>query len=583
MANVLPIAASGAPQRREAALVLDNGIDRVDWIDIGGRLVGANDVGQRALGLSAAQCCAGLDWVTLWSPDHRMAAAEHLQCCRTGGASRFTAASGPADDLVWWDVVISRVTVNAIVAQARDITRARAIEEGFRQRTRHDELTGLLNRSAFKEAMGTEIAARAAVGGSGMVLMLDLDNFKFINDTMGHDTGDRVLQAVAKGLQSVVGHDEYLARLGGDEFVILLPTVGDSDSLRERAEAINTRLSEPIDLQGRSLTIRASIGAVQFPKHGSVAVDLMKNADIALYAAKSFGRGGYVQFVPAMAGPMKRRAAAMAAVRDAIAHERVTAFYQPVIDLASGRLHGFEATLHVLQESGCSLSEPDIRMVQDDVDLACVLGGRLLTRLMTDINHWRASGFTLPRIAVNVAAAEFRSGNYAESFLRQLSAAGLSPALFDVEVAETVFVGRGTDYVAAALKTLSAAGVRVSLDAFGTGPASLSNLKQLPVDAIKIDQSFVEDIETDAADDAIVRAIIGIANGFGIGLGAEGISTPGQARMLRALGCDTGQGGLFGDAGAFETILPLLRHCQSSATIGGHPTPNPYFADAGAQ
>ena len=583
MGHVLPVAASAALQQRGAAHVLDNGIDRVDWIDIGGRLVGANDVGRRALGLSAAQCGAGLDWLALWSPDHRMAAAEHLQRCRSGGASRFTAASGPADDPVWWDVVISRVTANVIVAQARDITRARAIEEGFRQRTRHDELTGLLNRSAFKEAMGTEIAARAAVGGSGMVLMLDLDNFKFINDTMGHDTGDRVLLAVAKGLQSVVGDNEYLARLGGDEFAMLLPTVGTSDSLRERAEAINTRLSEPIDLQGRSLTIRASIGAVQFPKHGNAAVDLMKNADIALYAAKSFGRGGYVQFVPAMAGPMKRRAAAIAAVREAIAQDRVTAFYQPVVDLASGRLHGFEATPHVLQDSGYPLSEPDIRMVQDDVDLAHVLGGRLLTRLITDIDHWRASGFTLPRIAVNVAAAEFRSGNYAERFLQQLSVAGLSPALFDVEVAETVFVGRGTDYVAAALKTLSAAGVRVSLDAFGTGPASLSNLKRLPVDAIKIDQSFVEDIETDAADDAIVRAIIGIANGFGIGLGAEGISTPGQARMLRALGCDTGQGGLFGDAGAFETILPLLRDCQSSATIDEHSTLNPYFADTGAQ
>ena len=188
---------------------------------------------------------------------------------------------------------------------------------------------------------------------------------------------------------------------------------------------------------------------------------------------------------------------------------------------------------------------------------------------MADAQRWRASGLLLTRVAINVAAAEFRSGTYAERFLQQLAASGLPPTMFDIEVAETVFASRGTDYVAAALKTLNEAGVRVALDAFGTGAGSLANLKRLPVDGIKIDESFVEGVESSSADGAIVRAIIGIATGFNIALGAEGISTPGQARTLRALGCDTGQGDLFGGPGSFETVLPLLRNCQFSTAIAG--------------
>ena len=562
--------------------LIDNGIDRIDWVDRNGCVIDINAVGRRTLGLTAAQG-AGLDWLTLWSSDQQAVAADHLDHCHAGVAGRFTAASGPDNDRVWWDVVISQRPDQTILVQARDITRARAIEDGFRQRTRHDDLTGLLNRSAFKDALSQTIAEHAMTGRSGMVLMLDLDNFKFINDTMGHDTGDRVLQSVAKALLAVVGPEDRLARLGGDEFAVLLPTVGDSDTLRARAEAINARLRQPVEIEGRSLLTRASIGAVQFPKHGSVAVDLLKNADIALYAAKSFGRGGYVQFVPAMAGPMRRRAAAIAAVRSAIADDRVDAFYQPVIDLASGQLHGFEASLHVFEASGRVLSAAELALVQDDIDLAEQLGNRLLKRLTDDARQWHTSGLALTRIAVNVAAAEFRSGNYADRFLAQLSVAGLPPALFDIEVAETVLTGRGTDYVAAALKTLSAAGVGVSLDAFGTGPASLSNLKRLPVNAIKIDQSFVEGVENDPADGAIVRAIIGIASGFGIALGAEGVSTQGQARMLRALGCDTGQGGLFGEAGAFETTLPLLRDRQPVAAVAAHIAVNCHLAEEGQE
>lgn len=263
-------------------------------------------------------------------------------------------------------------------------------------------------------------------------------------------------------------------------------------------------------------------------------------------------------FVPSMNGPIRRRAAAAAAVREALAENRVEAFYQPMIDLASGGLLGFEAKLHVILPDGLVMPSREVAACKEDVDLARAIGERILSKVTDDAKRWRDSGLSLTHIAVNACAAEFRNGDFAERFLKRLHIAGLPPELFELEVAETVFASRGTDYVAAAIKVLSAAGVKVLLDDFGTGPASLSHLKRLPVSRIKIDKSFINTIEHDAGDGAIVRAMIGLANGFGIGLAADGVSTDGQARMLAGLGCKIGQGDFFGRAGSAAAAASML-------------------------
>lgn len=526
--------------------LFENGIDRIDWIDKDGSLAGINDAGDRSLGgLARLQC--GAPWIKLWASEAQPAVAAQLEIANANGSTRFSAVSDLGGHRMWWDVVLS-VVVGGLIAQARDVSAMLATMDEYRQRARHDGLTGLLNRTALRDTLSIEIGRSEATGRGGAVLMLDLDNFKFINDTLGHDVGDQILQAVAYGLREVVGDSGSLARLGGDEFAVVLPRVDSLDELRAIVESLLERLASPVESKKQILHPRASVGAALFPKHGKTPSELLKNADIALYAAKSFGRGGYVVFVPSMNGPIRRRAAAAAALRDALAENRVDAIYEPMIDLVSGSLLGFEAKLHVILSDASVMPSHDVALCNEDVDLARAIGGRILAKVTADAKRWRASGLALTHIAVNACAAEFRTGDYAERFLKRLHDAGLPPELFEVEVAETVFASRGTDYVATAIKALSTAGVKILLDDFGTGPASLSHLKRLPVSGIKIDESFIGAIEYDASDGAVVRAMIGLANGFGIGLAANGVSTAGQAQMLANLGCKSGQGDLFGRA-----------------------------------
>ena len=543
--------------------IFENGIDRIDWIAADGTLTGVNDAGDRALGGLAGQYRGG-PWLALWAAEAQTVVAAHVALAESSGSTRFSAASDLGGRRLWWDVVLSRAA-DGLVAQARDVSDMRSTMDEYRRRAQHDGLTGLLNRAALKDMLTLEIGRSEATGRGGAVLMLDLDNFKLINDTLGHDVGDQILQAVADGLREVVGDRGFLARLGGDEFTIVLSGVSNLDDLREIVESLLERLSRPVESKNRVLHPRASIGAALFPKHGKTPSDLLKNADVALYAAKSFGRGGYVLFVPSMNGPIRRRAAAAAAVRDALAENRVDAFYQPMFDLASGGLVGFEAKLHVILPDGHVMPSREVATCNEDVDLAQAIGARIFAKVTDDAKRWRDSGLSLTHIAVNACAAEFRNGDYAERFLKRLQDAGLPPELFEVEIAETVFASRGTDNVATAIKTLGHAGVRILLDDFGTGPASLSHLKRLPVSGIKIDGSFIEAVEHDASDGAIVRAMIGLANGFGIGLAADGVSTAGQAKLLAGLGCKFGQGDLFGRASSAAVAASMLAGHTRSA------------------
>lgn len=542
---------------------LDNGIDRVDRISADGRLIEMNAAGRDRLDVTLAEN-PNSRWAELWAPDQQAFVMEQLGLALAGQPTRFTASSVGVSGISWWDVVLSRAPGDGAIAQARDVTDVKNSEADYRFRARHDGLTGLLNRTSLKDQIDLEVARSVAAATTGAVLMLDLDNFKLINDTLGHDAGDAVLKSVASSLAEVLDPRCSVARLGGDEFAIILPEIADLDAVRYIVEAVLERLGRPIEYNGRTLNARASIGAALLPKHGRSAAELLKHADIALYAAKAFGRGGYVMFVPSMGGPIRRRAAAAAMVRAALAENRVESIYEPMVELHSGRLLGFEAKLQLRLPDGSAMDPVAITPVYDDVELAQQLGGRILTRVTEDARSWRNAGLAVTRIAVNASAAEFRAGDYAERFLARIAQFDLPASLFEIEIAETVFAGRGTDYVASALAKLSAAGVRVSLDAFGTGPASLSHLKRLPVSGIKIDQSFVEAVESDAGDSAIVRAMIGLANGFGISLGADGVTTLGQAQTLRNLGCEVGQGMLFGAAAPASAMGEMLAAARTA-------------------
>jgi EAL domain-containing protein (putative c-di-GMP-specific phosphodiesterase class I) len=283
-----------------------------------------------------------------------------------------------------------------------------------------------------------------------------------------------------------------------------------------------------------------------FPKQGSSASELLKNADIALYAAKSFGRGGFSTYVRSMGSSLLKRASALDAVRDALKFHRMEAYYQPKIALGSKLIEGFEAIPRLRFENGQTIPDVVVRQAMDDIDVARLVGDRMFDRVTEDVRAWLEAGVNVAHVALNTSAADFRAGDFAKRFLDRLARTELNAELFEIEVSETVLAGRNTDYVATALADLADAGVRVALDDFGTGASSIVQLKHMPFDSIKIDQSIVHSLATDNRDEAIVKAMIGFADGLGIRTAAAGIQSAKQLETLKAMGCHTGQGDLWG-------------------------------------
>ena len=471
------------------------------------------------------------------------AAGEAFKSC-------FRLRPGADSDWRWLAVDGRRLTdqhgaPRRLILSIRDITERRIADERVRWAATHDSLTRLPNRSLFQERLNEALAHAAATAGKVGLLLLDVDEFKRINDSLGHIAGDALLKELSKRLQATVGSDALVARLAGDEFVILLEQVASVDAMEAIAHAVLDRLRQPFSYEGRTLDCRASIGASLFPDHAADPVELFKHADIALYTAKKAGRGGLELFRPEMRADMQRRISMLHLAREALDSRQVFPFYQPKVDLVSGRIIGFEALLRWRHAQGIQ-PPATIAAAFEEFELAVGLGQRMFECVLADMQRWRRQGIDFGHVAINVSAAEFRSGDLAERMLSGLQAAGISPDLLELEVTETVFLGSGSGDVERALKALSEAGVRIALDDFGTGYASLSHLKQFPVDILKIDRSFVRNLETNASDAAIVSTVITLGQSLGIAIVAEGIETPAQADYLRSRGCAFGQGYMYG-------------------------------------
>lgn len=500
-------------------------------------------------------------WLAQWADQSKPLAIKTLAQARSDGAARATLAMSDATGgVASWDVVLSRMSgSDAVLSVARDVSERMSLEVQLRRVAYQDGLTGLLNRVALRERLDEQICVATGSQGSVAVLMLDLDNFKLINDTLGHDAGDAVLIETAARLRATVPSENLVGRLGGDEFAVIVASDKPCARATFLAEDLLEALRRPVTYKGRVLDTRASIGIATFPDHGTDASELLKNADIALYAAKSFGRGAFTTYVPSMGNTLRKRASTIATVREAIAQHRLEAFYQPMVDLRSRAVLGYEALLRLRDSAGTLIPAHAIHQAFDDIDLARQIGDTMFERVAVDVRHWKNSGVPVGRIALNASAAEFRAGDFAPRLLEKLRRADLAPEIFEIEVAETVLAGRGTDYVATALADLAHAGVRVALDEFGTGASSLAQLKRLPFHSIKIDRTFVGTLEDDNEDQAIVRAIVGLADGLGLGMTAVGVETSGQVAALRQLGCDVGQGSLLGEPASGRAVGKAAR------------------------
>jgi diguanylate cyclase (GGDEF)-like protein/PAS domain S-box-containing protein len=431
------------------------------------------------------------------------------------------------------------------VGSLLDITERKAAEERLAWTAEHDGLTGLANRTRFQKELKARLAAAERDAARTAVILLDLDHLKLVNDTLGHDAGDALITAVAGRLQAAVGGEGLVARLGGDEFGIILGQVEGRASAVRRACALADALNEPLLHQGEAIDCRSSVGITLAPDDSMDPEELLKNADLALYTAKSSDRGSVVPYRPRMRRELRQRVRTRKGATRFLAEDRILPFYQPQVDLGTGKLHGFEALMRLRGTRGGLHAPRQLMSAFDDPKLAIALGDRMLDLVLRDLAHWLETGGEPGRIAINASAIELRAGGYAERVLARLNAAGLAPGLLEIEVTETVLMGRDSAQIGAALQALSAAGVRLSLDDFGTGYASLTYLKQFPVDAIKIDRSFVAGLGSDEGDQAIVSAIVGLGRTLGKQVIAEGVESREQAEWLASIGCRLAQGFYF--------------------------------------
>jgi diguanylate cyclase (GGDEF)-like protein/PAS domain S-box-containing protein len=449
-----------------------------------------------------------------------------------------------------------------VLVAVRDITDARTADDRIHWAARHDALTRLPNRAAFQDALDDAMQHALPLAGTIGLVLVDVDHLKQTNDCFGHDAGDALLRTIADRLQTIAAEHGFTARLGGDEFALLFSGPTAEREMARASTQLGPVLGEAFVHEARILDCRATSGGSLFPQDGSNGSELLKAADMALYSAKAHARGGLMMFRPEMRADLERRSAMISMARTAIDDEQVTPFFQPKVELSSGRLVGFEALLRWQHPHRGLLPPGEISAAFDNLDLALALSDRMFDQTIALMRTWLDDGVKFGTIAINAASAEFRHDDLAERILERLERAKVPAALLELEVTETVFLGGGADHVDRALLLLSGAGVKIALDDFGTGYASLSHLKHYPVDTIKIDRSFVCNLENGAGDAAIVNAVINLGASLGMDIVAEGIETEAQARYLRKHGCGFGQGYLFGRATAPSTIPALVSSWQ---------------------
>jgi diguanylate cyclase (GGDEF)-like protein len=391
------------------------------------------------------------------------------------------------------------------------------------------------------------------------VLVLGLDNFKAVNDTLGHGIGDKLLRGVAKRLHSTLREEDTLARLNSDEFAIVQSGLTRPEDVVMLAKRLLEAIVDPYLLDGHSVIIGASIGIAIAPGDGDESEKLLKNADMALSRAKNDSRGTFSFFESEMDARAESRRKIELDLRDAIQNDVLRPYYQPLICLSTGRITGFEALVRWPDPERGMISPAEFIPVAEETGLINGLGGLMLRRACADAAGWPDD----VHVAVNLSPLQFRTGNLLSIVMDALKQSGLPARRLELEITETLLLEKSSQ-VLATLHALRALGVRISMDDFGTGYSSLSYLRSFPFDKIKIDQSFVRDLGSNRDAQAIVRSIISLGKGLGVTITAEGVETEAELSCLRAEGCHEGQGFLFSRARPNAEIVGLLQ-AQSGA------------------
>jgi len=451
----------------------------------------------------------------------------------------------------------------------RDVSAARAMVVQMTHSAEHDFLTGLPNRMLFNDRLSQAITLAPRHNKKVGVLFLDLDGFKHINDSLGHPIGDKLLQSIAKCLVNCVRSSDTVSRQGGDEFVVLLSEMEQSEDAAISALRMLQAVAEPHSIDHHDLHVTTSIGVSVYPDDGKDAETLIKNADTAMYQAKENGRQSYQFFKPAMNVRAVERQSIEENLRRALERQEFLLHYQPKINLRTGEITGAEALIRWTHPTRGPVSPAQFIPIAEDCGLILPIGQWVLREACKQARAWVDAGLPLATMAVNISSMEFRDDGFLESVFTTLKETGLDPKSLELELTESVLMKRA-ESAASVLKTLRASGVQIAVDDFGTGYSSLSYLRKFPIDALKIDQSFVRQITTARDDTTIVTAVISMGRSLNLRVVAEGVETQEELEFLREHQCDEAQGYYFSRPVLPQHFAKLLKTGIPEASVVVH-------------
>lgn len=456
---------------------------------------------------------------------------------------------------------------------ARNITDRKRAERRIRYLARYDTLTKVANRMQFQHVLQQTLARGLRSGRAVALLYLDMDRFKEVNDTFGHDTGDRVLEVLAERLTRALPPNAMLGRLAGDEFALCvhgLPAETDNRvPIGQLARAILNEVARAFQLNQQEVFLTASVGIAFCPRDAENVIDLIRNADAAMYHAKQNGGNTFTFYAPEMNAAAVERLILKSKLRRALERDELVIRYQPKVELASGRVVGAEALLRWRLPGHGDIPPSRFIPLAEETNLILDIGEWVLNRVCMDYRHLKGAGGEPGRISLNLSLRQLRQASFILRCRSVFRRHGVSPTALELEITETTLMA-DTKNTLRLMEELYAMGLHLSIDDFGTGYSSLSALQQFPIDTLKIDQSFVRDVGTNTGNATLVRTIIEMGRSLGMAVVAEGVESQGQLDFLRRTGCNQAQGRLFGEPCAVEALLELLQRQSSSGAPFGH-------------
>jgi diguanylate cyclase (GGDEF)-like protein/PAS domain S-box-containing protein len=553
---------------------LENIPDNVFFKDRESRFIRISSAMAAYFGLSDPSQAVSKSDADMFSAEHaQKALADEQEIMRTGqpAVGREEKETWPDGHETW--VLTTKVPllnrhgqIIGTMGISRDITEHKQAEARIRYMALHDALTGLPNRILLQDRLSQAIALAARNQKRVAVMMLDLDRFKYVNDSLGHYVGDCLLEAVSVRLQACLRESDIVARLGGDEFVVALPLAASDQDTEQVARKIMAAVVEPFDIEGHELHINSSIGICHYPIDGENPGALLQAADSAMYAAKAKGRGTFCFCTPGLNEEAKRRQKLEFDLRKAVDHEGFVLYYQPLVSTDSGRITGMEALLRWNHPEEGLIFPNQFIPVLEELGLMTEVGQWALMTACRQNVEWQREGLVPIRVAVNVSAQQFHRGNIVSTVTEVLDKTGLDPCWLELEITESLTLDE-TDNTVRIMHDLKRLGISLSLDDFGTGWSSLAYLRRFPLDRIKIDRSFMRDVVSQPAAEAVVRSILSLARSLGIACVGEGVETHQQLEYLQKQLCSEIQGFLYSPALPAEDCTQLMRAGKASFLI----------------